>query len=59
VLITDRGRPSHLLLSIEAYRKLLGAGSSLAEALAMPRGEDIEFDPPRLDGPISRPVDFN
>ena len=59
VIITDRGRPSHVLLSIEAYRKLLGAGPSLMEALAMPGGEDIEFDPPRMEGPISRPVDFD
>ena len=59
VFITDRGRPSHVLLSIEAYRKLLGAGPSLMEVLSMPGGEDIEFDPPRMEGPISRPVDFD
>jgi hypothetical protein len=31
----------------------------LAEALAMPGGEDIEFDPPRMEGLIFRPVEFD
>ena len=59
VIITDRGRPAHVLMSFEDYQKLIGKGLSLAEALAMPGGEDIDFDPPRLDGPISKPVDFD
>ena len=59
VIITDRGRPAHVLLSFADYQKLLSAGPSLLEALAMPGGEDIEFDPPKLRGPISRPVDFD
>jgi prevent-host-death family protein len=58
VIITDRGRPAHVLLSFEDYQKLVGKGPSLAEALAMPGGEDIEFDPPKLDL-ILRPVDFD
>jgi prevent-host-death family protein len=58
VVITDRGRPAHVLLSFEDYRKLLGAGPSLFEALAMPGGEDIDFDPPRLAGPLARPADL-
>lgn len=59
VIITDRGKPAHVLLSFEDYRKLMGKGPSLLEVLAMPGGEDIEFDPPRLQGPISRPVDLD
>jgi prevent-host-death family protein len=58
VVITDRGRPAHVLLSFEDYQKLLGAGPSLYEALAMPGGEDIEFDPPKMDL-ITRPADFD
>ena len=59
VFITDRGRPSHVLLSYEAYQQLIGKQRSLLDVRAMPGGEDIEFDPPRLQGPISRPVDFD
>ncbi|MEN5116799.1 type II toxin-antitoxin system Phd/YefM family antitoxin [Luteimonas sp. TWI662] len=47
VFITDRGKPAHVLLSIEDYRRLTGRRRSLAEALAMPGAADIEFDPPR------------
>jgi prevent-host-death family protein len=58
VIITDRGRPSHVLLSYEAYRKLTGAGMSLAEALAQKESGDFDFDPPRMGNDISRTVDF-
>lgn len=58
VVITDRGRPAHVLLSFEDYQKLLGAGPSLFEALAMPGGDDIEFDPPKMDL-VTRPADFD
>lgn len=57
VFITDRGRPAHVLLTIEEYRKLVGDGARIADLLATPGAEDIEFDPPRLkDRP--RPADL-
>jgi prevent-host-death family protein len=34
VFITDRGRPTHVFLTIEDYRQLSGDAMSLAEALA-------------------------
>jgi len=58
VFITDRGRPAHVLLTIEAYQKLSGEQPSIVDLLAMPGIEDIEFDPPRLRGPVARPVDL-
>ena len=48
VFITDRGKPAHVLLSIEDYRRLAGQGRSLAEALSMPGLADIDFEPPRV-----------
>ena len=59
VIITDRGRPSHVLLSFEEYQKLVGGGMSLLDALGDPDSEDIEFDPPRVEGPIFKPVVFD
>jgi len=58
VVITDRGRPAHVLLSFEDYQKLLGAGPSLFEALAMAGGEDIAFEPAKVDL-TTRPADFD
>lgn len=49
VFITDRGQPAHVLMTIEEYRKLAGNKMSIADALAMPGGEDIEFDPPKAN----------
>lgn len=57
VFITDRGKPAHVLLTIEEYWRLAGGGAPVADLLAMPGAEDIEFDPPRLnDRP--RPADL-
>lgn len=49
VIITDRGRPAHVLLSIEEYRRLTGARRSIVEALSMPGLSETEFVPPRVD----------
>jgi prevent-host-death family protein len=57
VFITDRGRPAHVLLSIDEYQTLTGKQKSIVEMLAMPGGEEIEFDPEPLRG-ILRQVDF-
>ena len=47
VFITDRGKPTHVLLGIEYYRRLAGAGRNLLETLSMPGLTDIDLDPPR------------
>lgn len=48
VFITDRGKPAHVLLSIEAYQELTGGRTKIADVLAMD-GPDIAFDPPRAN----------
>lgn len=59
VFITDRGRPAHVLMTMEDYEKLTSAHHSIVDLLAMPEGADIEFEPPRLRGPLSRPADLS
>lgn len=51
VFITDRGRPAFALLKIEDYYQLAGQQeASLLELMdAIPAGEGVEFDPPRLE----------
>jgi len=46
VFITDRGRPAHVLLSIEHYLRLAGEHASIVQLLAM--ADDVEFEPARL-----------
>jgi prevent-host-death family protein len=57
VLITDRGRPSHVLLSIDAYEELAG-NRNIVEMLAMPEAGEIDFETPRLTGPAFVVPDF-
>ncbi len=59
VIITDRGRPAHVLLSIEEYQRLTGKQMTLLEALAQTKGGDFEFKPPRLRGLKLKVPDFS
>ena len=45
VFITDRGRPAHVLLTIEEYQKIVDKHESIVDLLAMPNADEIEFDP--------------
>ncbi|MEN9520821.1 MAG: hypothetical protein RLZZ381_3409 [Cyanobacteriota bacterium] len=47
VFITDRGKPAHVLLTINDYYKLIGRTESVADLLSMPESAEIEFDPKR------------
>jgi prevent-host-death family protein len=49
VFITDRGRPAHVLLSIEAYQRLTGRQESILDLLAAPEAADVEFTPGRVE----------
>jgi prevent-host-death family protein len=50
VVITDRGTPAHVLLSIEDYRKLLGIRGNAVELLVCPDTEAFDFEPEKLRG---------
>jgi prevent-host-death family protein len=47
VIITDRGRPAHVLLTFDEYRRITGGRARIADLLAMPGGEDVEIEIPR------------
>lgn len=49
VFVTNRGKPTHVLLSIEDYQRLSKRGRSLVEALAMPGLANIDFEPPKIN----------
>ena len=36
VIITDRGRPAHVLLTFDEYKKLTSSHAKIADLLAMP-----------------------
>ncbi len=58
VFITDRGKPAHVLLSIEEYQRLTGQHRNIADLLAMPDLSDVDLEiPPRLER--AKPVDLS
>ena len=54
VLVTDRGKPTHVLLSIEAWRELTGERRSMTDLLAAPAGAPA-FDPADVRAALQAP----
>ena len=51
VFVTDRGRPTHVLMSFEAFRQITGQTESIIDLLAMPEESgEAEFEPVRTGG---------
>jgi prevent-host-death family protein len=48
VLITENGRPTHVLLTYENYQRLSGVKGSVVELLALPGAEDIDLSIPTM-----------
>ena len=51
VFVTDRGRPTHVLMSIDAFRQLTGQTETIIDLLAMP---DLPGIDPDIDLPDTR-----
>jgi len=59
VFITDRGRPSHVLLTAEEYEGITSTQKSIADLLAMPEAAGGEFEPPRMLGHLHEEADLS
>lgn len=58
VFITDRGKPAHVLLTFDDYKKITGGHTKIADLLAMPDAAGIEFEVPVLQD-LPRPAEFS
>jgi PHD/YefM family antitoxin component YafN of YafNO toxin-antitoxin module len=58
VIITDRGKPSHVLMTYDEFERLSGKHRSLIEALAMPGLSAIDLELRRVEI-RPREVDFS
>jgi prevent-host-death family protein len=58
VFITDRGRPAHVLMSFELYQRITASHKKIADLLAMPGIDDIDFEIP-ISRELARPADFS
>lgn len=58
VIITDRGRPAHVLLTFNDYQQLVGRDGSIIDLLGAPPGvENVDLDVPLLRDP-PQPADL-
>lgn len=58
VFITDRGQPSHVLLSYGDYKRMTERRPNIVEALSMQGLSDIAFEPPKV-GVTAKPADLS
>jgi prevent-host-death family protein len=58
VIITDRGKPSHVLMTYDEFKRLSGKHRSLIETLSMPGLSEIDFSPERVEI-VSRAIDLS
>ena len=59
VQITERGKVSHVLVSLEQYQKLTHTSENIVDLLAMPVDCNFEFEPLKLNVSSIKPVEFD
>ncbi len=58
VFVTDRGRPTHVLLTVEAYERLVGRKKTVAEAFYWPGAAEVELPLPERKIEPERTIDW-
>ncbi|MFP3835998.1 type II toxin-antitoxin system Phd/YefM family antitoxin, partial [Chryseobacterium sp. SIMBA_028] len=53
-VITDRGRPSHVLMTFEKFERLIGKRHNFVDALSMSGLSTIDFQSRRKSSPLVR-----
>lgn len=59
VQITDRGKVSHILLSVEEYNKITQTQENIVDLLAMPDEKEFDFEPPKFGNNLFKVVDLD
>jgi prevent-host-death family protein len=55
VVITDRGRPAHVLMTYSEYQRVVGKGKNILDLVGIKGAGDIEFDPAKIQS-LSKPI---
>jgi prevent-host-death family protein len=58
VIITDRGRPAHVLLSIDEYRRITGEARKITDLLHFAGAAEADL-PIGRDRDLARPADLS
>lgn len=59
VVITDRGRAAHVLLTIEAYQEITDKGESIVRLVAMPEAANVPFEVPGIKSELFSTADLS
>ncbi|MFZ4748098.1 MAG: type II toxin-antitoxin system Phd/YefM family antitoxin [Sphingomonas sp.] len=59
VFITYRGRPTHVPLTIDEYRRLSASAAGIVDLIGMTATEATEFEPQALVGELCRPAELS
>lgn len=57
VQITERGKVSHILLSIDKYQEITGGSKNIVDMLALNDANDYEFK--KFDATSIKPMEFD
>lgn len=55
VFVTDRGKPTHVLVSIDAFRRMSGERETIVDLLALRGGDGDDLVIPAGNGPWGEP----
>ena len=44
VVVTDRGRPTHVLMNFETFKRISGEAETIIDLLAMPGSVELDID---------------
>jgi prevent-host-death family protein len=58
VVITDRGRPAHVLITFSEYQRVVGKGKNILDLVGMKGVSEIEFDPAKIQSLAKSIGDF-
>jgi prevent-host-death family protein len=55
VVITDRGKPAHVLMTFSDYQRVIGKRKNILDLVGMKGAGDIEFEPAKITS-LSKPM---
>jgi len=56
VVITDRGKPAHVLMTFSDYQRVLGRRKNILDLVGMKGAGDIVFEPAKITG-LLKPIE--
>ena len=55
VVITDRGRPAHVLITFSEYQRVVCKGKNILDLVGMKGAGEIEFEPTKIQS-LAKPI---